>query len=60
MLQTFKRLDYMLLCEPLTRVFTDHRNLLFVFAPGVRAPTLGRHTVMKVLRWAVFLSQSIF
>lgn len=30
-LQRFTRLDYMLLCEPLTRIYTDHRNLLFVF-----------------------------
>lgn len=32
-LQTFCRPDYMLLCEPLTWVFTDHR-LLFCVLPG--------------------------
>jgi len=54
--QTFRRMDYMLLCEE-PRVFTDHRNLLFCYSPTTLDPTLGRHKVMKVLRWAVYLSQ---
>ena len=38
-------------------MFTDHRNLLFVFAPLALSPALGRHVVSKVQRWALFLSQ---
>ena len=38
-------------------VFTDHRNLLFVFAPLALEPALGRHVVSKVQRWALFLSK---
>ena len=58
--ETFHRLDYMLMCEQDIRIFTDHRNLLFVFAPSTLEPTLGRHKVLKVLRWAVFLSQFMY
>lgn len=28
MLQAFIRLDYMVLCEPLIRIFTDHKKTL--------------------------------
>ena len=56
-LQTFTRLDHMLQCESLIRIFTDHRNLLFVFCPSILDPSLGRHKAMKVMRWAIFLSQ---
>jgi len=55
--QTFEKLDYMLLGHARVHVFTDHRNLLFVFAPLVLEPALGRHIVSKVQRWALFLSK---
>lgn len=54
--QAFRKLDYLLACDPTTRVFTDHRNLLFVFNPVAMEPSLGRHKVLKVVRWALFLS----
>ena len=54
--QAFRKLDYMLSCDPITRVFTDHRNLLFAFNPVSMEPSLGRHKVLKVIRWALFLS----
>ncbi len=55
--QTFKRMDWMLITEEKTNVFTDHRNLLFVFNPATLEPTLGHHVVAKVQRWAMYLSQ---
>ena len=55
--QVFKRLDYLLLVSRKTHVFTDHRNLLFVFNPLAVEPFLGRHVVSKVQRWALYLSQ---
>lgn len=58
--EKFHRLDYMLMCELDTRIFTDHRNLLFLFAPSTLEPSLGRHKVLKVLRWAVFLFQFMY
>lgn len=55
--QAFKRLDYLFYSDKPTHVFTDHRNLLFVFSPLVLEPALGRHVVNKVQRWALYLSQ---
>ena len=52
----FKKLDYLLLGMDDAHIFTDHRNLLFVFAPLVVEPKLRRHIVSKVQRWALFLS----
>lgn len=54
--QAFRKLDYLLACDSTTRVFTDHRNLLFTFNPVFMEPSLGRHKVLKVVRWALFLS----
>ena len=54
--QAFKRLEYSLTCDSTTIIFTDHRNLLFVFNPLTMIPSLGRHTVLKVIRWALYLS----
>lgn len=54
-LETFHRLDYLLMQDSL--FFTDHRNLLLVFASFTTEPAIGRYKALKVLRWAVFLSQ---
>ncbi len=58
--QAFRKLDYMLSCDPITRVFTDHRNLLSDFNPVSMEPSLGRHKVLKVVRWALFLSAFMY
>lgn len=55
--QAFKKMDFILYNDKPTHVFTDHRNLLFVFAPLALEPALGRHVVNKVQRWALYLSQ---
>jgi len=55
--QTFEKLDYMISGHEDVRVFTDHRNLLFVFAPLSLEPALGRHVFSDVLRWALYLSR---
>ena len=55
--QTFEKLDYLLLDEQEVHVFTDHRNLLFIFAPLAFEPGLGRHITSKVQRWAMYLSR---
>ena len=54
--QAFRKLDFLLACDPTTCIFTDHRNLLFTFNPIAMEPSLGRHKVLKVIRWALFLS----
>ena len=55
--QTFRKLDYLLMAAEDTHVFTDHRNLLFIFNPRVINPTIAQHAVSKVQRWALYLSQ---
>ncbi len=55
--QAFKILDYLFYDDAPAHVFTDHRNLLFAFAPPCCVPGLRRHTVGKVLRWALSLSK---
>ena len=55
--QTFDELDYLLMSERPSDALTDHRNLLFIFAPLALEPALGRHVVSKVQRWALFLSR---
>ena len=55
--QTFEKVDYLLMGEQEVHVFTDHRNLLFIFAPLAFEPTLGRHVASKVQRWAIYLSR---
>lgn len=51
--EAFHRLYYMLISEQDTRIFTEHRNLLFVFAPSTLEPIIGKLKMYKVLRWAV-------
>ena len=55
--QTFEKFDYVLMGSKPTHIYTDHRNLLFVFAPLTLEPALGRHILSKVQRWALFLSR---
>lgn len=54
--KVFEKLDYIFYASTTTRVFTDHRGLLFVFAPLSGEPRLGRHIVNNVQRWALYLS----
>ncbi len=50
-------MDYLFFGARTVHIYTDHRNLLFVFAPLTLEPTLGRHIISKVQRWALFLSR---
>lgn len=58
--QTFGRLDYLFWGAMQTHVFTDHRNLLYVFAPLALRPNSPRHVLSKVHRWAIHLSRFEF
>lgn len=55
--QTFKKMEYAIISSMKTFIFTDHRNLLFVFNPHSLNPDLKAHIVSKVQRWALYLSQ---
>lgn len=54
--RAFRKLHHLLVCDPSTRIFTDHRNLLFAFKAVAIEPSLGRHKVLKVMRCALFIS----
>lgn len=54
--QSFRKMSHLFACDDTTTVFTDHRNLLFTFHPSALDSSLGRHKIMKVIRWAIFLS----
>lgn len=55
--QTFQRMDYFLIAAQDIRVYTDHRNLLYIFKPKEINPSTPQYVVSKVQRWALYLSQ---
>ena len=55
--QAFTKLDYILMSYKPSHVYTDHRNLIFVFAPLTLEEALGGHVVSKMQRWAFFSSK---
>lgn len=58
--QAFERMDYMMLYEENIHLFTDHGNLLFVFNPVEFNPSLWRHIINKVQRWALYLFKFMY
>ncbi len=53
----FEKLEYLFHRENPIHIFTDHRNLMFVFSPLSLEPSLGRAQVSKVQLWAMYLSR---
>lgn len=49
------RLDYLVKRPQGFRIFTDHRNLKYIFDPDGKSD-LARHTAAKIARWAYILS----
>ncbi len=41
-------------------IFTDHKNILYMFNPTHQQPNVARHVVHKVQRWAIRLSEFDF
>lgn len=58
--KVFDKLDFVLWGRNQVHVFTDHRNLLFVFAPLALRPNAPRYVLSKVHRWAIHLSRFDF
>ena len=56
-LSRLKKLDYLFMGDRKVHVFTDHRNLLFLYSPLRLEASLGSHAVSKVQRWAMYLSR---
>lgn len=59
-MQTFALMDYFLWGALPVHVFTDYRNLLYVFAPLALHPNSPRHAPSKVYQWAIHLSSFAF
>ena len=55
--QVLKKLYYMLLAEGNIHLYTDHRNLLFVFNPLALKLLFQRHVVSKVQCWGLYPSR---
>ena len=55
--KSFEKLYYLFMGDQKFHVFTDHRNLLFLYSPLCLEPSLGSHAVSKVQRWAMYLSR---
>lgn len=58
--ETFRRMNYLSAVENNTHVFTDRRNLMFVFNPAAFCLGVGNHVINKFIRWELYLSQYIY
>jgi RNase H-like domain found in reverse transcriptase/Integrase zinc binding domain len=56
LVQTVLTFDYLMLRNESFRIFTDHRNLVYIYNPLSVDQTLARHIVHKLQRWALKLS----
>lgn len=54
--ETCKRLEYLLLRPNGFRLFTDHRNLTYIFDPLSTNANMARYQVDKLQRWAMTLT----
>jgi hypothetical protein len=54
--ETCKRLDYLLLRPSGFRLFTDHRNLVYIFHPEATDSGIARYQADKLQRWAMTLT----
>lgn len=54
--QTFDRMDFLSWEPQPVHIFTDHRNLLYVFRLLVLPHSSPRHVLSKVQRWSIQLS----
>jgi RNase H-like domain found in reverse transcriptase len=49
-MQTCQRLDYLLRCPAGFSIFSDHRNLMYIFDPRGHNPGLAQHSEARLLR----------
>jgi transposase InsO family protein len=57
MVKAVERLDYLLFREKPAHFFVDHRNLTFIFDPSTAGIPLRKHTLDKLQRWSLRLSE---
>ena len=54
--ESVTRLDYLLLRPSGFWLFTDHKNLTFIFNPFATHPTMAKHVANKIERWSMKLA----
>ena len=54
--QAVTGMEYLLMAASEFSIFSDHRNLKFIYNPHSVDPTLAKHTVHKLQRWALKLA----
>ncbi|KAH9094099.1 hypothetical protein Ae201684P_016714 [Aphanomyces euteiches] len=54
--ESCKRLEYLLLRQQGFRLFTDHRNLLYIFNPRGYNSGMARYQAHKLQRWAMVMA----
>ncbi|KAH9150223.1 hypothetical protein AeRB84_006900, partial [Aphanomyces euteiches] len=54
--ESCKRLDYILIRPAGFRLFTDHKNIHYIFNPAGQSPNMARYQAHKLERWALVLS----
>lgn len=57
--QAFRKLSYLLACNSTTRVFAKSPQSCLCFQSAAIELSLGRHGVLKAVRWALYLSAFI-
>ena len=55
MVETVKRADYMLHRPGGFRLFTDHKNLRYIFNPDSVISKVPKYTAGKLQRWSLLL-----
>jgi RNase H-like domain found in reverse transcriptase len=55
-IDTVIELDYLLLSHDEFSILSDHRNITYIYNPLSADPTLARHVVHKLQRWALKMS----
>jgi hypothetical protein len=50
---TVTKVDYLLLSHDEFSILSDHLNLTYIYNPLSADPTLARHVVLKLQRWAL-------
>jgi hypothetical protein len=48
-------MEYLLLCERGFHLFTDHRNLQYIFDPHIAESTVPKYRADKLQRWSMVL-----
>ena len=58
--ETLRKADYLVMRSDGFLLFTDHRNLRYIFDPSSSETAMAKHTMGKLYRWALHLMNHRF